>query len=84
VVHIEEKGSLLEVRVRDEGVGLAPHELEKVFEPFYKSDRHDVGIKGSGLGLAIVKKWILAHRGNVWAESPGLGHGTTFFFTLPL
>ena len=64
------------------GVGIAPDELDRVFERFFKTDRSRSG-GGTGLGLAIAKHLVQAHGGRIWAESDG-SHGTTFTFTLPL
>lgn len=66
--------------VRDNGVGIDPAQHLKVFGLF---DRLDTEIEGSGLGLAIVQRVIEAHGGRVWVESEGVGHGSTFCFTLP-
>jgi two-component system phosphate regulon sensor histidine kinase PhoR len=72
------------VRVEDTGVGIPPHELERIFERFYKIDRARTGRKsGTGLGLAIAKHVVEAHGGQIWAESAG-GTGTVFYFTLPV
>ncbi len=64
--------------VRDTGVGIAPEELPRIFERFYKSRRS----QGSGLGLAIAKHLVQAHGGRLWAESVE-GQGSAFYFTLP-
>lgn len=72
---------MVEVRVQDTGAGIAPEHLPHVFERFYKADRSRSS-EGVGLGLALVKHLVLAHKGQVWAESQ-LGKGSTFFFTLP-
>lgn len=69
----------VECRVSDNGTGIAPEHLAKVFD---KSETDPAKEGGSGLGLAIVKTFIEAHGGNVSVEStPGLG--STFRFTLP-
>ncbi len=73
----------VEVSVRDDGPGIPPDALERVFERFYRVDKarsREQG--GTGLGLSIVKHIVQGHGGAVWARSE-LGHGTTFFFTLP-
>ena len=72
----------IEVWVSDSGVGIANHELIRVFERFYKSDPARTGT-GTGLGLAICKHVIQAHGGTIVAESDGLGRGATFRFILP-
>jgi signal transduction histidine kinase/CheY-like chemotaxis protein len=72
------------VRVTDTGIGIAPEELEKVFEEFRQVDgsaRRQFG--GTGLGLAISKRFVEMHGGWMWAESE-LGKGSTFTFTLPV
>jgi two-component system phosphate regulon sensor histidine kinase PhoR len=73
----------LEIFVRDDGPGIPPEALTRVFERFYRVDKarsRDQG--GTGLGLAIVKHIVHAHDGEVRCESE-LGKGATFFFTLP-
>ncbi|MBW8864456.1 MAG: ATP-binding protein, partial [Verrucomicrobia bacterium] len=73
----------LEICVQDDGPGIPPEAIDRVFERFYRVDKarsRDQG--GTGLGLSIVKHIVQAHGGEVWAESE-LGKGATFFFTLP-
>ena len=65
--------------VRDNGVGIAPPYREKIFGLF---DRLDHSIDGTGVGLAIVRRIIEMHGGRIWVESEGVGHGSTFCFTL--
>jgi signal transduction histidine kinase len=66
--------------VRDNGRGIEPRFLERVFELFEKLDP---GADGTGVGLALVRRIVEAHGGRVWAESDGPGRGATFCFTLP-
>ncbi len=73
----------IEVFVQDDGPGIPPEALDRVFERFYRVDKarsRDQG--GTGLGLSIVKHIVQAHGGEVWVKSE-LGKGATFFFTLP-
>lgn len=72
----------IQVTVSDTGVGIAPEDLPRVFERFYKADRARSG-GGTGLGLAVAKHIVEAHGGRIWAESTE-GKGSTFRFTLPL
>ena len=70
------------VRVSDSGVGIAPDELPRVFERFYKADRAR-SRGGTGLGLAVVKHTVLGHGGSVAVESEE-GKGSTFIFSIPM
>lgn len=76
------EGAWVYVSVRDTGVGIAPADLPRIFERFYKADRARSG-GGTGLGLAIARHIIQAHRGQIWAESIE-GQGSTFTFTVPI
>ena len=74
---------MIEVSVCDNGPGIPPDSIDRVFERFYRVDKarsREQG--GTGLGLSIVKHIVQSHGGEVWAESQ-LEQGTTFFFTLP-
>ncbi|MFN0070411.1 MAG: sensor histidine kinase [Chloroflexota bacterium] len=79
------KGSHALVSVTDQGLGMAADEVAMVFGRFNRIDAHaDRGIKGSGLGLFITKLLVEMHGGEIWAESPGRGRGSTFSFTIPI
>ena len=65
--------------MRDNGQGIEPRFLERVFGLFEKLD---AGGEGTGVGLALVRRIVEAHGGRAWAESEGLGRGATFCFTL--
>jgi two-component system sensor histidine kinase KdpD len=69
----------LRIRVVDRGPGIAPGQLESVFEPFYRSSAH----RGSGLGLAIARGFIDANGGHIHAESLP-GQGSAFVIELPI
>lgn len=73
------------VEVKDSGIGIAPEDQQKVFEEFYRSSHQKARkFAGSGLGLAIVKQLVEAQGGRVGLQSLGVGHGSCFFFTLPM
>ncbi len=77
------EGGMIEICVQDDGPGIPPEALERVFERFYRVDKarsREQG--GTGLGLAIVKHIVLSHGGKVWAKSEP-GKGAALFFTLP-
>jgi len=63
--------------VQDAGTGFKPGEMERLFETFYTTKAH-----GMGMGLAISRSIIEAHGGRLWAE-PNQGPGATFSFSLP-
>ncbi|KPF94167.1 histidine kinase [Rhodopseudomonas sp. AAP120] len=72
------------IRVTDEGAGLSPEDLSRLFGRFQRLSAKPTGGESStGLGLSIVKKIIDMHGGNVSAQSPGPGQGATFTITLP-
>lgn len=69
---------------QDQGQGIPPNELDKLFKPFQKTSvKGTAGEKSTGLGLSIVKKIVEGHHGKIWVESQ-VGVGTTFFVALPL
>jgi signal transduction histidine kinase len=69
--------------IKDSGIGIAPLDLPRLFDKFYRSSQRDgFQQKSSSLGLAIVKAIAERHHGRVWAESQ-LGKGSTFYFELP-
>ena len=77
---------VIEVRVRDYGLGIPPEQVDLIFERFARLDR-DVAsnVIGTGLGLAICQAYVRAMGGEIWATSAGVeGDGTTMHFTLPL
>jgi signal transduction histidine kinase len=84
-VAVTAKGSdqVIEIKVSDEGVGIPPEEVPKIFEKFYRvkhpKTRH---VTGTGLGLSLVKGIVEAYHGSIGVESV-LGKGTTFTIILP-
>jgi signal transduction histidine kinase len=72
------------VRVSDKGIGIPSAQLKRIFKRFYRvPGRFMARVKGTGLGLFIVHSVVTKHGGRVFAESPGLGHGSTFTVHLP-
>ena len=72
------------VRVQDRGVGIPKKQLKRIFNRFYRVQRHGLNpIKGTGLGLYIVRSIARAHGGRVFAQSEGEGLGATFTLELP-
>jgi two-component system phosphate regulon sensor histidine kinase PhoR len=79
-----EEGKKAYLMIRDDGPGIAKEHLPRIFERFYRVDASRESLRGTGLGLSIVKQIVSKHRGRIWAESEGLGKGTTFVIELPL
>jgi signal transduction histidine kinase/GAF domain-containing protein len=73
----------VEVRVQDEGQGIAAADLERIFRRFARADAERDKTQGLGLGLYIARAIIQAHGGTITVESPGIGQGTTFIVRLP-
>lgn len=80
-------GKVVEVLVKDSGVGISREDLSKLFRKFERLDNSYVAAAtsgGTGLGLYISKSLIELMHGRIWATSEGLGKGTTFAFALPI
>jgi signal transduction histidine kinase len=74
----------IHIAVEDEGIGIAPEHIERIFERFYQVDSSMTRqFSGVGLGLAVARAVAAAHNGQVQAQSPGLGQGSTFTLSLP-
>ena len=78
-VVVERRATEACISVKDSGPGIAPDQLEAVFEKFSRSDAQS---RGYGLGLFIARALVNAHGGRIWAESE-LGEGSTFHIGLP-
>jgi signal transduction histidine kinase len=79
------EGKCVRLRVRDEGVGIAPDMQERIFDLFVQEHQSlDRSKGGLGLGLAIVKSLVQLHNGTVSAHSQGVGEGSEFIVDLPL
>ncbi|MFA5883299.1 MAG: ATP-binding protein [Acidimicrobiia bacterium] len=72
------------VEVRDDGVGIAPADLDLVFERFYRVSGLDRPPGGSGIGLTVARGIARAHHGDIRASSPGVGQGAVFTLSLPV
>jgi signal transduction histidine kinase len=84
VIHGEIQSNQVLISVADQGVGIAPEHLNRLFEKFFRvKSGATPATTGSGLGLPIARSLVEAHGGQIWAESR-LGEGSTFYFSLPL
>ena len=86
VVRLSRTESLFSARVEDSGIGIARHDLSRIFERFYRGeDPLVLATPGTGLGLANSRTLVEMHHGKIWFTSSGIrGEGSTFAFTLPV
>lgn len=82
-VSVYREGTWAKLEVRDTGIGIAPEDLPRIFDRFYRAERGMSRAGGSGLGLSIVNWVVRAHGGCVSVESTP-GEGTVFTVRLPL
>ncbi len=84
-VTLEANSSEVITHITDSGKGIPPEALAQLFNKFFRvTGAMEGGTKGTGLGLYIAKSIIELHHGKIWAESSGVGKGSTFSFSLPL
>lgn len=82
-IALEECDDHVKLSVSDTGTGIPASELPNLFKRFHRvQGAHGRSYEGSGIGLALVEELVKLHCGTVWAESQ-LGHGTTFYVTIP-
>ncbi len=83
IFRLEAEGQNAIIRVIDNGPGIDPEHLERIFQRFFRVPETRMSVRGSGLGLYICRKIISAHQGTIKAESE-LGKGTIFIITIPI
>jgi light-regulated signal transduction histidine kinase (bacteriophytochrome) len=76
-------GEFWRFAVKDDGIGIDPSQFDRLFKVFQRLQTRE-SYEGSGIGLAVARKIVERHGGEIWVESSGEGHGTTFIFTLPV
>lgn len=82
-VYAKKRDGVVEVGVEDTGFGIAKEDQSQLFHSFSRVGNHGREISGTGLGLAICRK-IVEHHGGTIAVKSSPGHGSTFYFTLPI
>ncbi|MEF8848960.1 MAG: PAS domain S-box protein [Candidatus Thermoplasmatota archaeon] len=83
-IDVERKEECFLFSVKDEGQGMTEKQVRHVFDEFYKADQSRHDFDNSGLGTTICRRIVEKHGGKIWAESPGIGKGSIFYFTIPL
>jgi CheY-like chemotaxis protein len=82
---IKKERGLASISVRDDGIGIAPDQLDSVFDMFTQVDRSSRRAQGGlGIGLTLVRSLVAMHGGRVEARSAGLGRGSEFIVQLPI
>lgn len=83
-VEMEASPQVFSLRVRDDGAGIEPSDLKRIFDRFFRVERTAKRwVGGSGLGLFVCKSVVKSHRGSIKATSEGIGKGATFHVELP-
>ena len=83
-VNVRKDNTNVFIEVKDRGIGIPPHELNKIFDKFYQGrSTLRQSVKGTGLGLALVKHTVKAHGGRIAVNSQ-IGEGSTFYISLPI
>lgn len=76
--------NMLRVTISDSGIGIDAQEIQGLFEKFVRArGASGINIHGTGLGLYVARQMVVAHHGNIWAESDGKGKGSRFIVELP-
>ena len=83
-IHISaiEEGNVYRFSIKDNGIGISPDYLERIFTIFQRLHTHKE-YEGTGIGLSIAQKIVHQLGGQIWAESE-IGNGSTFYFTIPI
>ena len=74
--------SEVEIWISDTGMGIAPEEIHKIFEKFFRA-KNTAHQTGTGLGLYVCDRFVRGMGGTIWIEKSVVGKGTTFVFTVP-
>jgi CheY-like chemotaxis protein len=83
-IAVRQEGERAVIAIADDGAGISPEMLPRIFDLFHQADRTlDRSQGGLGIGLSIVQRLVEMHGGDVTAQSAGLGHGATFHLRLP-
>jgi signal transduction histidine kinase len=85
-VYIRQAGNVIQIDIKDNGIGIIEEAQQRIFERFYRGeDPLVLATAGTGLGLAIARTLVEMHHGRIWFESTGVpGEGSVFSFTLPI
>ena len=83
-ITVEDRNAV-KIIIADTGIGMTEEQLKTLFNrQFERDEKAKETASGKGIGLYLATQIIIAHKGNIWAESAGPGKGTTFYVELPL
>lgn len=82
IIKIEQQGEEVRIAVQDQGIGIPPEQLSRIFEPFFQAS-NNTSEEGAGLGLYLAREIVIRHGGNLWLESTP-GRGTNVVMALPI
>ena len=83
-VQLNQEDKNLYFCVKDTGAGIKRNDIGKLFQKFSRGTGKTKTTDGTGLGLFVARQMVEAHKGSIWVESKGEGHGSKFCFTLPI
>lgn len=84
-VTIEQRKAYVYVSVRDTGIGISPEDMSHLFSRFFRgTNASEAHTEGLGIGLFVSRDIMKRHGGDLWAESAGIGKGSTFYMKIPL
>lgn len=84
-VGLEQRNTFLYLSVRDTGIGISPADMPHLFSRFFRaSNAAETHTEGLGIGLFVSRDIMRRHGGDLWAESAGLGKGSTFYMKIPV
>jgi signal transduction histidine kinase len=81
-IDAKNENNFIQISIKDNGIGMTEEQISRIFDEFYKVDTSKNEMDSTGLGLSICKHIVEKHDGKIWADSPGKGKGSTFYFTL--
>jgi signal transduction histidine kinase len=84
IIDAKIKEEFVEISLSDNGIGMSKETLRKIFDEFYRAYKSTKTSDSVGLGLSICKRIVEKHGGKIWASSPGVNMGSTFYFTLKI
>jgi len=77
----KQDNDIVTVSISDTGLGMTQDTIKRIFDEFFRADKSIKKEDSVGLGLSICKRIVEKHGGKIWADSPGVGKGSTIYFT---